>query len=78
MEESELRDQLKSFGVSDEDLAQARVFPSLERIREVSLSIATAVARVAYDSGLATVPEPEDLVTFIGEEMFEPVYVPLA
>ena len=60
--------------VSESDLDQGRIFPSLERIREVSLAIATAVARVAYERGLATVPEPEDIRASIQEEIFEPVY----
>jgi len=63
--------------VSDEDLEQGRIYPALSAIRETSLVIATAVARVAYEEGLATVPEPESLSTFIREEMFEPVYAPL-
>jgi malate dehydrogenase (oxaloacetate-decarboxylating)(NADP+) len=60
--------------VSEEDLNKVRIFPSLNRIREVSLSIATAVAKEAYESGLATNPEPEDLRGAIQEEVFEPVY----
>jgi hypothetical protein len=32
------------------------------------------VAKVAYRQGLATVPEPEDIVTFVREEVFEPLY----
>jgi malate dehydrogenase (oxaloacetate-decarboxylating)(NADP+) len=64
--------------VSDQDLERARIFPSLQKIREVSLSIAAAVARVAYEKGLAAVPEPEDLTGFIRDEMFEPNYQRLA
>jgi malate dehydrogenase (oxaloacetate-decarboxylating)(NADP+) len=60
--------------VTREDLDKARVYPSLGRIRETSLVIAAAVARVAYDQGLCTVPRPEDLETFLRGEMFEPVY----
>ena len=64
--------------VSDDDLQRSRIFPPLEKIRDTSLVIAQAVARVAFDSGLATVPEPEDLRAFIRDEMFEPVYPRLA
>ncbi len=60
--------------VSEADLEIGRVYPALERIREVSLVIAAAVAKVAYDSGLAGSPEPEDIEGRIREEMFEPVY----
>jgi malate dehydrogenase (oxaloacetate-decarboxylating)(NADP+) len=60
--------------VSDDDLAIGCIFPPLARIRETSLRIATAVAKVAYDQGLATAPEPEDLREFVRESVFEPVY----
>jgi len=60
--------------VSEEDLDKGRIFPSLERIREVSLAIATAVAKVAYEQKLATLPEPEDIRAYIEGEIFEPVY----
>ncbi len=60
--------------VSEADLELGRVYPALERIREVSLAIAVAVAKVAYDSGLAGSPEPEDIKGRIQEEMYEPVY----
>jgi malate dehydrogenase (oxaloacetate-decarboxylating)(NADP+) len=60
--------------VSREDLDSGCVFPPLSRIRELSCLIATAVAGVAYRQGLATVPMPENLLTFMLEEMYEPEY----
>ena len=60
--------------VRAEDLAEGRVFPPLQHIREVSLQIAAAVAAAAHDSGLAQVPRPEDLLEDIRGRMFEPVY----
>ena len=60
--------------VEESDLAMGRIYPSLTRIREVSLAIAAAVAEVAYRNGLAAAPEPEDIPARIREEMFEPVY----
>jgi malate dehydrogenase (oxaloacetate-decarboxylating)(NADP+) len=60
--------------VSEQDLEKGRIFPALEKIRETSLVIATAVARVAHEKRLATVPEPEDLHAFLQEAMFEPAY----
>lgn len=60
--------------VSEEDLAQGRIFPPLTRIREVSLEIATAVAEVAYEQGLANRPRPADLKAAIAEMMYEPTY----
>lgn len=59
---------------SEEDLAQGRVYPSLTRIRDVSVSIATAVAEEAYRAGLARRPRPDDLRAAIRGSMFEPAY----
>jgi malate dehydrogenase (oxaloacetate-decarboxylating)(NADP+) len=60
--------------VQAEDLNVGRVYPALTRIREVSLRIATAVATIAHDSGLATLPRPENIEADIHQRMFEPVY----
>ena len=60
--------------VTDEDLSVGRVYPSLKRIREVSLAIAVATAKHAWDSGLATLPEPADPVADLRARMFEPSY----
>jgi len=64
--------------VAEEDLRASRIFPSLKKIRETSLVIARAVAEVTFQKGLATVPEPEDMLAFIKEEVFVPVYPRLA
>jgi malate dehydrogenase (oxaloacetate-decarboxylating)(NADP+) len=56
------------------DLEHGRLYPSLKRIREVSLAIAVAVAEVAYERGLAAVPRPEDLRSYIRAMMYEPRY----
>jgi malate dehydrogenase (oxaloacetate-decarboxylating)(NADP+) len=60
--------------VSEADLAQGRVFPSLTKIREVSAAIATAVAEVAYNQGLARKPKPDDISEFIKSQMYDPKY----
>lgn len=60
--------------VTPEDLAQGRVYPSLTRIRDVSLQIAAAVAQVAHDNGLARCARPADLAADLQARMFEPVY----
>lgn len=59
--------------VTEIDLFKSRIYPSLKRIREVSAYIATAVARVAFDKGLATVEEPENLFEYIKANMYDPV-----
>jgi malate dehydrogenase (oxaloacetate-decarboxylating)(NADP+) len=60
--------------VQPEDLAMGRVYPSLTKIREVSLAIAVAVAEDAYANGLARRPRPADLAADIRSRMFDPVY----
>jgi malate dehydrogenase (oxaloacetate-decarboxylating)(NADP+) len=60
--------------VSEDDLFEGRIYPPLRRIREVSLAIAVAVAKVAYDQGLARVSKPDDLRLHIKPQMFEPSY----
>ena len=60
--------------VSDEDLAQGSLYPPLARIREVSASIATAVAEVAYARNLAATPRPADLPATIRAQMYDPHY----
>ena len=60
--------------VSEADLAQGRIYPARTKIREASAAIATAVAEVAYNQGIARKPKPDDLSTFIKSQMHEPKY----
>ncbi|MCL4266741.1 MAG: NAD-dependent malic enzyme [Anaerolineae bacterium] len=60
--------------VTEDDLAAGLIYPSLKRIREVSAHIATAVAEIAYAHELATVPRPGNLLTFMQNRMYQPVY----
>jgi malate dehydrogenase (oxaloacetate-decarboxylating)(NADP+) len=60
--------------VSGEDLERGCIYPPLSRIRDVSAVIATAVAEVAYKRDLATVPVPENLLTYIKSQMYVPEY----
>jgi len=60
--------------VTEGDLARGSVFPPLAAIRQISAAIATAVARIAYDRGLASAPEPRDLRTSIEALMYQPAY----
>lgn len=62
--------------VGAEDLNKGRVFPSLDRVREVSAHIATAVASVGFREGLAGIEEPEDILSWIRSQMYEPGYKP--
>ncbi|MBL8343434.1 MAG: NAD-dependent malic enzyme [Rubrivivax sp.] len=56
------------------DLAQGSLYPPLTRVRDVSAHIAAAVAQVAFDQGLATVPRPADLLAHVHAQMYEPRY----
>ena len=60
--------------VNPDDLDQGSLYPALPRIREVSAHIATAVADVAYQTGLANGPPPNDLAGFIEGQMYDPQY----
>ena len=60
--------------VSEADLKQGSLYPALPRIREVSARIATAVAAVAYQRGLATGPTPNDLRALVQSQMYDPRY----
>jgi malate dehydrogenase (oxaloacetate-decarboxylating)(NADP+) len=60
--------------VSEADLKQGSLYPSLPRIREVSAQIGAAVAGVAYQRGLALGPTPNDLVGVVQAQMYDPHY----
>jgi malate dehydrogenase (oxaloacetate-decarboxylating)(NADP+) len=64
--------------VTEQDLAQGSLYPPLSGVREVSAHIAAAVAGVAFDRGLATVPRPADLLAEVRTRMYEPVYADYA
>lgn len=60
--------------VKAEDYDMECIYPSLSRIKEVSIKIAVAVAEVAYGQNLAQVPRPEDLREFIQSQIYTPEY----
>jgi malate dehydrogenase (oxaloacetate-decarboxylating)(NADP+) len=60
--------------VTEDDLQTGCVYPPLSRIREVSAAIATAVAEVAWESGLAKAPRPDDILELVKSKMYEPKY----
>jgi Malic enzyme, NAD binding domain len=60
--------------VNLDDIEQGSLYPALPRIREVSAHIAVAVAEVAYKRGLATLPRPNNIMTFIESQMYDPQY----
>ncbi len=60
--------------VTETDLAYGSVYPRIDRIREVSLKIAVAVAGHAYRHGLTDHEPPEDLTRYIRDSMYDPAY----
>ncbi len=60
--------------VGTEDLAVGRIYPALNKIREVSIRIAVAVAEEAYHDRLAQRTQPSDIEKDIRARVFEPVY----
>lgn len=60
--------------VSDEELAQGSLYPSLSDIRAISTDIAIAVARWCYDNKVATGTEPQDLAKAITSSLYTPSY----
>ncbi len=60
--------------VSETDLALGAIYPRINKIRSVSLNIATAVAKYAYANGLTDQSEPKHLAQVIEASMYNPKY----
>jgi malate dehydrogenase (oxaloacetate-decarboxylating)(NADP+) len=60
--------------VQESDLVIGRIYPSMQRIHEVSERIAAAVAKVAFDEKLARVDPPADLMALVKSRVWEPKY----
>ena len=59
--------------VTDAELAEGLLFPSVSRLRDVSFEVATAVAREAVLEGVAAEPE-SDIEHAVRATMWEPTY----
>jgi len=60
--------------VSEADINQGSLYPALPRIREVSASIAAAVASVAYERGLAAKQAPANVLEYVQSQMYDARY----
>lgn len=61
--------------VTKENMAEGRVYPPLDTIRKVSLTIGAKVARFLFQEDLATYkPEPPDLETFLATKQYSYEY----
>ncbi len=61
--------------VSEEDLAAGALYPPLNDIRSLSVSIAEAVIDYAYNNNLAQLfPKPDSVKQFLLDYMYDPTY----
>jgi malate dehydrogenase (oxaloacetate-decarboxylating)(NADP+) len=63
-------------GTTPAELAEGAVYPAITRMREVSVAVAEAVARVGYGEGLAGAPEPAALREYLRSALYQPAYPP--
>ncbi len=62
--------------VTEEELSAGTIYPDLGKIRQISLAIAAAVCRLAWDQGLAQYAEPKDIRQHVRDCMYHPDYRP--
>lgn len=60
--------------VTPEDLAQGSLYPSLTRVREISLAVAVNIIKLSLETGLAGIEEPADLTQYVKDRMYTPDY----
>ncbi|MGH0166886.1 UNVERIFIED_CONTAM: hypothetical protein FKN15_051996 [Acipenser sinensis] len=61
--------------VKPEDLAEGRIYPELNTIRDVSFKVAIKVVEYAYKNSIATVnPEPTDIEAFVRSHLYSTDY----
>lgn len=60
--------------VGEEEFKTGTMYPRLSEIRKASLAIAVAVAKRAYQKGLAQTPEPADIEEHIASIVYDPTY----
>ena len=61
--------------VPSELLSQGLLYPLQSNILEAEIQTAARVAKLVFDSGLAAVPRPADMVAFIRKHVYKPEYV---
>jgi malate dehydrogenase (oxaloacetate-decarboxylating)(NADP+) len=62
--------------VTEEELHSGTIYPDLRNIRQISLAIASAVCRLAWDQNLAKYPEPADIREYVRDCQYHPEYRP--
>lgn len=63
--------------VSPAQLQQGLLYPLQANILEVEIQTAARVAKLVFDSGLARVDRPKDMVAFIRQHVYKPQYTAL-
>lgn len=53
---------------------QGRIYPALDRIREISTKIAVAVMEVAFEEKVAGIDRPADLTQYVKARSYVPLY----
>jgi malate dehydrogenase (oxaloacetate-decarboxylating)(NADP+) len=64
--------------VPSELLKQGLLYPLQSNILETEIQTAARVAKLVFDSGLARVKQPADMVAFIRQHVYKPKYKPAA
>jgi malate dehydrogenase (oxaloacetate-decarboxylating)(NADP+) len=59
-------------------LKQGLLYPLQSNILETEIQTAARVAKLVFDSGLARVERPNDMVAFIRQHVYKPEYKPQA
>jgi len=58
---------------TQEDFDQGRIYPNINKIREISVEVAARVIKTAYQQNLAQLsPKPTDFIEFVRRRMWEP------
>jgi len=60
--------------VSTEEFNEGRLYPRLNRIRDISKEVATAVIEKAFEQNLAQIEKPQNIKEFVSSKMYQPSY----
>jgi len=63
--------------VTEEERAEGRIYPKLDRIRDISAFVASKVVEVAFEEGVAQIDRPVDILAAVKKAMFNPHYYTL-
>jgi malate dehydrogenase (oxaloacetate-decarboxylating)(NADP+) len=57
---------------TDQDLSVGLIFPPIASILDTSIRIAVDVASLVFDAGLARIDRPEDIDSFVRQQVYDP------